>query len=277
MHITDAEEDRSAVTEAFDHVETFLQGDGMYQPEKYLVSQSGREMIINHRKELQYDMEELKKLYEQACRQALCVYGKEAPPVSRLLADALSLGHGMAIYMEKVYAGVLIEQITILQNHIEKERESNNRQAKLLEALEGNIENSPIVAKMKEDLQEKTKDLEALDRILRRVMAQNEKFDRWATVPDCVGCMIDMLREESVLRGAAKLPNDETLRRTIQDTLAQADSKRAANANFYRITDIAEAAADCCNTFTAAQYLKDFEAVSCAGNDLHRAKKSKTI
>lgn len=123
-------------------------------------------------------------------------------------------------------------------------------------------------------------DIEALDRHVHRVHCEYSDVDHWATVPDCVEIMLDMLREDSLPgREKSKKISSDAVRVNIQKRLreAQVESRRSANADFYKTIDIAAESVREYNRYTTEQYLKEFNVIASPHNNLRRARKKRKV
>lgn len=130
------------------------------------------------------------------------------------------------------------------------------------------------------DIEKSCGDVAALDRHIHRLHRAYNDIDNWATVPDCVDVVADMLREDELQgNGNSKKFLPESVRVNIQRRLreAQAESRRAANADFYRTIDIATEAAAEYDRYTAGQYLKEFNCIASPHDNLRRARKKREV
>ena len=104
----------------------------------------------------------------------------------------------------------------------------------------------------------------------------SQELDHWATVPDCVNKILDMLEEDGYLghKGRAGFPFD-TVRINIQKRLKERNAEvlRSCNANFYQTMDIASEAAKETGKYTRASFLAEFNQIASPRHDLKRMKK----
>ena len=104
----------------------------------------------------------------------------------------------------------------------------------------------------------------------------SQELDHWATVPDCVNKILDMLEEDGYLgqKGRAGFPFD-TVRINIQKRLKERNAEvlRSCNANFYQTMDIASEAAKEPGKYTRASFLAEFNQIASPRHDLKRMKK----
>lgn len=104
------------------------------------------------------------------------------------------------------------------------------------------------------------------------------ELDRWATVPDSVTRILEILEDEGYYsqRALAKISPD-TIRIKIQKRLKEshAEEKRANNANFYKTIDIAAEAAQEFSELPATTILAELNFIASSGDNLQRAKKQK--
>ena len=147
----------------------------------------------------------------------------------------------------------------------------------------GSTEDSLKQLEMKQDrsfssLQEK---IEKSTEDLKQKLHPDIKYaelDRWATVPDSIGRIMEVLEDEGYYsrRALAKMSPD-TLRIKIQKRLKEshAEEKRANNANFYKTIDIAAEAAKEFPELPAATILAELNLIASPGDNLQRAKKQK--
>lgn len=111
---------------------------------------------------------------------------------------------------------------------------------------------------------------------IHRVHCQYEDVDKWATVPDCVEIMVDMLEEDSLL-GNQENFSPASARGNIQKHLRERgiEPLHASNADFYKTIDIASEAARELKKYTAGQFLKEFNVIASPRDNLRRATKNK--
>lgn len=104
----------------------------------------------------------------------------------------------------------------------------------------------------------------------------SQELALWATVPDCVNKILDMLEEDGYLghKGRAGFPFD-TVRINIQKRLKERNAEvvRCCNANFYQTMDIANEAAKETDKYTSASFLAEFNQIASPRHDLKRVKK----
>ena len=104
------------------------------------------------------------------------------------------------------------------------------------------------------------------------------EIDKWATVPDSIALIKDLLIEEGFYsrRGLEKQSWD-TIRIKIQKRLKESNAERklANNANFYRTIDIAAEAAREFPELPGNAILSELNLIASPGDNLQRAKKTR--
>ena len=105
-----------------------------------------------------------------------------------------------------------------------------------------------------------------------------EDFDKWATIPDSVDWILNVLKEEFYYSKTElnKLSRD-TIRINIQTRLKEnhVEYKKANNAHFYRTIDIAAEMTPIFPQLPATTISADLNHIASPGNNLQRAKKLK--
>ena len=105
-----------------------------------------------------------------------------------------------------------------------------------------------------------------------------EDFDKWATIPDSVDWILNVLKEEFYYsKTELKKLSRDTIRINIQTRLKEnhVEYKKANNAHFYRTIDIAAEMAKIFTKLQATTILAELKFIASPGNDLQRAKKQK--
>ena len=105
-----------------------------------------------------------------------------------------------------------------------------------------------------------------------------EDFDQWATIPDSVDRILEVLEEEFYYsKTELKKLSRDTIRINIQTRLKEnhVEYKKANNAHFYRTIDIAAEMAKIFTKLQATTILAELKFIASPGNDLQRAKKQK--
>lgn len=103
-----------------------------------------------------------------------------------------------------------------------------------------------------------------------------QRWERWATVPDCIKAVKDMVTmERQDGKNIASPGNNgrgsfETLRINVSAHLKKAGKRRRGSdaKPYYQTADIAEAIAFYYKAFTATQYLREFEHIEMPGADI---------
>ena len=105
-----------------------------------------------------------------------------------------------------------------------------------------------------------------------------EDFDKWATIPDSVDWILNVLKEEFYYSKTElnKLSRD-TIRINIQTRLKEnhVEYKKANNAHFYRTIDIAAEMTPIFPQLPATSISAELNHIASPGNNLQRAKKLK--
>ena len=105
-----------------------------------------------------------------------------------------------------------------------------------------------------------------------------EDFDKWATIPDSVDWILNVLKEEFYYSKTElnKLSRD-TIRINIQTRLKEnhVEYKKANNAHFYRTIDIAAEMTPIFPQLPATTISAELNHIASPGNNLQRAKKLK--
>ena len=105
-----------------------------------------------------------------------------------------------------------------------------------------------------------------------------EDFDKWATIPDSVDWILNVLKEEFYYSKTElnKLSRD-TIRINIQTRLKENhfEYKKANNAHFYRTIDIAAEMTPIFPQLPATTISAELNHIASPGNNLQRAKKLK--
>ena len=105
-----------------------------------------------------------------------------------------------------------------------------------------------------------------------------EDFDKWATIPDSVDRILEVLEDEFYYsKTELKKLSRDTIRINIQTRLKEnhVEYKKANNAHFYRTIDIAAELAKIFTKLQATTILAELKFIASPGNDLQRAKKQK--
>ena len=105
-----------------------------------------------------------------------------------------------------------------------------------------------------------------------------EDFDQWATIPDSVDRILEVLEDEFYYsKTELKKLSRDTIRINIQTRLKEnhVEYKKANNAHFYRTIDIAAEMAKIFTKLQATTILAELKFIASPGNDLQRAKKQK--
>ena len=102
------------------------------------------------------------------------------------------------------------------------------------------------------------------------------EFDKWATVPDCLKKVLEILVEDRyrTQKQVDAMPQ-ETIRINIQKRLRdkKAEKKRAKNADFYKVIDIAAETAKEFPELQPDTLLAELKLIASPENDLQRAKR----
>ena len=115
---------------------------------------------------------------------------------------------------------------------------------------------------------------------LKQKIHPDSKFaelDLWATVPDCVTRILEILVEDGFLtRKQIEKISRNTIRINLQNRLREshAEVRHASNANFYKTIDIATEAVKEFPELQIATLLAELNLIASPGNALKRAKKS---
>ena len=115
---------------------------------------------------------------------------------------------------------------------------------------------------------------------LKQKIHPDSKFaelDLWATVPDCVSRILEILFEDGFLtRKQIEKISRNTIRINLQNRLREshAEVRHASNANFYKTIDIATEAVKEFPELQIATLLAELNLIASPGNALKRAKKS---
>lgn len=119
--------------------------------------------------------------------------------------------------------------------------------------------------------------IEKLDTLQDTIEDRNRhRGERWATVPDCIKAVKDMVEIERKDGKKIALPGKdgkgsfETLRINVSAHLKKARKRRRGSdaKPYYQTADIAEAIAFYYKAFTATQYLREFEHIEMPGADI---------
>ncbi len=119
--------------------------------------------------------------------------------------------------------------------------------------------------------------IEKLDTIQKTIEDRNRhRWERWATVPDCIKAVKDMVEIERKDGKKIALPGKdgkgsfETLRINVSAHLKNAGKRRQGSdaKPYYQTADIAEAIAKYYKEFTAVQYLREFQYIEISGKDI---------
>ena len=154
-----------------------------------------------------------------------------------------------------------------MMRELRAERAQNRSREEILQKL-NELQQRDIAASQGE--------IEALDKHIHRLHCEYDDVDKWATVPDCVAVMADMLADDSFL-GKKHLFSSESCRVNIQKRLRSRGVKSlsACNAVFYQTIDIATEAAVELAKYSAGQYLKEFNVIASPHDNLRRASTNK--
>ena len=108
--------------------------------------------------------------------------------------------------------------------------------------------------------------------------AKYAEMDKWATVPDSIALIKDLLIEEGFYsRKGLEKQSWDTIRIKIQKRLKESNAERklANNANFYRTIDIVAEAAKEFPELPGNAILSELNLIASPGDNLQRAKKAR--
>ena len=157
----------------------------------------------------------------------------------------------------------------------EKQEQFEKTTGNSLEQLHAKTEQS--VSSMQDLREQVVKSTEELKQKLHPDI-KYEDFDQWATIPDSVDRILEVLEEEFYYsKTELKKLSRDTIRINIQTRLKEnhVEYKKANNAHFYRTIDIAAEMAKIFTKLQATTILAELKFIASPGNDLQRAKKQK--